>query len=401
MTEYVPILPAELAPPQTRATLGPMKKKPPAIKKGRTLGTYSQAVRLLKLLDELRARTQGALLSDLASELEVSERQVRRDLTAVEQAGYNLQWTLDDRRTRVALEEGRGGTFRLSLRRRYTLLAARRVFDVLADTPFQEDIRAIYGEVVASLPPGDGKAMEGMGDRFLYLPSCGAKNYAEHGDIIDELLTGVLHHHRVACSYTNVDGHAFDALLEPYAMVLYKQGLYVLASALRPASAALAALDAQSLGAAPLQNQPLVHQPVRVYAVERFASAERDRKAHFEVPVDFKVEQYFDGVFGIFSGGEPAHVVVDFAPGARHLIEARSWHPTQKLSRRRDGSVRLEMDVVNTTEVVPWLMGWGPLATVRGPATLAARVADEHRRAAALYDQAEPASSPRQKAGKR
>ena len=263
---------------------------------GRSQGTYSQAVRLLKMLDELRARTKGALLSDLAEEFGVSERQVRRDLIAIEQAGYNLQWNLDERRTRVVLDEGRGGLIHLSLRRRYTLLAARRVFDVLKDTPFQEDIHAIYGQIVASLPPQDGRTMDAISDRFVYLPDWGAKIYDGHADIIDGLLTGLLNRFEVACRYRLADGRTFDAVLRPYAMVLYKQGLYVLASALRPASEGSA---------------ELVPAPVHVYAVERFSAAEYDRKRRFEIPPDFKVEHFFDGVFGIFIGGEPRRVVIE------------------------------------------------------------------------------------------
>jgi CRISPR-associated endonuclease/helicase Cas3 len=78
-------------------------------------------------------------------------------------------------------------------------------------------------------------------------------------------------------------------------------------------------------------------------------------------------------------------VVIDFAPETRTLVETRRWHPTQKLSRRRDGWVRLRMQVANPTEVVPWVLGWGPLARVREPADLVKRVRDELRRAGAAY----------------
>jgi predicted DNA-binding transcriptional regulator YafY len=338
--------------------------------KGRSKGKYCQAVRLLKILDELRARASGALLSDLAEELAVSERQIRRDLEAIEQAGYAVQWELEERRSRVRLQEGRGGFIRLSIRERYVLLAARRVFDVLVHTPFHEDVRGVYGKVVASLPEQDRRDMETIGDRFVYLPEWGVKVYRRKEDVINGLLTGILRRWRVRFEYQIPDGPKIGGALEPYAMVLYKHGLYVVGRPLRPAEG-----DAANL----------VAQDPRVYAVERFISAEHRRKDTFEVPHDFRVEHFFDGAFGIFTGGEPQRVVIDFAPEARTLIETRRWHPTQKLTRRRDGWVRLRMQVANPTEVVPWVLGWGPLARVREPANLVERVRDELRRAGAAY----------------
>jgi predicted DNA-binding transcriptional regulator YafY len=336
---------------------------------GRNPGAYSQAVRLLKLLDDLRARSHGALLSELSREYEVTERQIRRDLAAIEDAGYDLKWCHDERRSRVGLEGG-GAKFTLSLRQRYALLAARRVFDVLGGTPLQEDIETIYKVIASSLPPREKENLEQIRDRFVYLPNWGVKSYARRGDVMDGLLTGTLRRWGVSCRYSLPDGFTFDGLLHPYAMVLYKHGLYVVGASMRPAKSDPPRLEPQA---------------PKVYAVERFSRAKYDKTDPFEVPADFDPERLFDGVFGIFVGGESQHVVVDFAADVRYLVEARRWHPTQKLTFRKNGSVRLEMDVSNIAEVVSWLMSWGPLARVRGPDELVRRIATEHRAAARYY----------------
>ena len=337
---------------------------------GRSMGTYCQAVRLLKLLDALRGAPQGLLLPDLASEFEVSERQIWRDLAALGQAGYAYELgESDGHRRRIVLEEGRGGKLGLTVRQRFVLLAARRVFDVLGGTPFAEDIGHIYAQVLSSLPADTRRKLnKTIQGRFVFLADAGPKNYDKHGDVIDGLLTGALHRMRVSFRYKRPDGYSFEGLLEPYAMVLYRQGLYVLGSTVH------------------LRGSTLERQSPRVYAVERFSRADHQREVRFELPPGFDVDRYFDGVFGIFGGGESTqHVVIDFSPEARQLVEARRWHPTQKLQRRRDGSVRLSMDVVNTTEVVPWVMGWGALAHVQAPADLAQRVARELDAAAQRY----------------
>src|SRR5688572_20598588 len=101
-------------------------------KLGRRQGKYRQATRVLQLVDFLRARRYGATLVELAEEMGVTDRQVRRDLEVLEEAGYEPELSLTgDGRTRVRLPSAQGRAVPLSVRERYGLLAVRRVFDVL------------------------------------------------------------------------------------------------------------------------------------------------------------------------------------------------------------------------------------------------------------------------------
>ena len=52
---------------------------------------------------------------------------------------------------------------------KYALLAVRRVFDVLKDTPLHEDVRSIYAKMAALLPPDEQLELARLGDRFVYL----------------------------------------------------------------------------------------------------------------------------------------------------------------------------------------------------------------------------------------
>lgn len=73
---------------------------------GRIPGTYQQASRVLVLLDRLVAGHEPLALASLASELGVSERQVRRDLIALELAGYPVLPARRDGRAAAVLEPG-------------------------------------------------------------------------------------------------------------------------------------------------------------------------------------------------------------------------------------------------------------------------------------------------------
>ncbi len=268
-------------------------------KQGRRQGKYRQATRLLRLLEYLRSRRFGATLVELAEEFGVTERQIRRDVDALDEAGHAIEPSLTaDGRARVQVSGVRARSVPLTLRERYVLLAARRVFDVLADTPFHEDVRSIYSKIAASLPDDQRADMEAFGDRFLFIPDGGTKAYRGKEDILDGLLTGVIHRLRVRYRYRAANGEAHSGLLAPYAMAVYKHGLYVVGCGVP---------DGKEAG----------ERQTYVFAAERFEEAQHVRGDRFEVPANFKLDEFFQGTFGIFLGGEPQRVVIDFAAAAQ------------------------------------------------------------------------------------
>ena len=70
---------------------------------GRRAGSYSQGVRLLLLLERLRMHRTYTPLDALAAELEVSPRQLRRDLRAIEEAQFEVDVDVVDGRAAVRL----------------------------------------------------------------------------------------------------------------------------------------------------------------------------------------------------------------------------------------------------------------------------------------------------------
>jgi predicted DNA-binding transcriptional regulator YafY len=322
---------------------------------GRKKGRFQQTVRVLAMLRELRLHHAGLTLDELAERCEVGTRQVRRDLCVLEEAGHELHMeSLPGEGTRVRLLDAPFKGVQLSLRERYALLAARRVFDVLEHTPLHEDVRSVFSKVARSMPV-DGRAkLAELEDRFVYLPDGGRKLYAKKQSVLDALMSGVLYRARVSYEYVSLAGRRHGAVLAPYAMVLYKHGLYV-------------------VGVRDQESVP------RVFAVERFKRATYQRSQHFEVPRGFRIDDFFEGAFGIFVNGERKSVTVEFTKQVAEAVLAREWHPTQRLEERADGKVRLHMEVTNLTQVLPWLLGWGEHVRVIQPRELAAQVQSSAR----------------------
>jgi predicted DNA-binding transcriptional regulator YafY len=327
--------------------------EPVASKKtsGRKKGTYTQTTRVLRMLDELRGHYMGLTMDELAERFEVVTRQVRRDLEAIREAGYELETVESDAgpaRVRL-LDPPIHKPIQLTQSERYALFAVRRVFDVLEHTPLHEDVRRVYGKIASSLPADKRAQLDAFGERFIYLPDGGIKEYANKEDVLNELFTAVLHRKRVRYTHRSLRGTTRKGTLEPYAIVLYKHGLYVV-------------------------GRPVEGDKVHVFAVERFEDAEHLQKERFEPPADFRVDAFFHGAFGIFVGGPPTRVVVEFERDVKDVVTARCWHPSQKITSSKRGGVVVSFDVAHTPQLLSWVLGWGATARVREPKWLADEV---------------------------
>ncbi len=330
-------------------------RKPP----GRRAGAYAQTERVLALLARLQARRSPVRLDALADDLGISVKQLRRDLVVLAAAGHHSALLRLEGRSAVQLVRGKSESITLTLRERFALLAMRDVFAALEGTPLAEDAHAIFNKVAATLADDSALDLQRLGPRFLYIPDGGIKSYAEHADVVDELLTGALRRQSLDATYQPAHGKPLTGTLEPWAVALYRNGLYV-------------------VGRWDRDDAP------RVFAVERFTAATRRRKTTFDVPADFSLATFFGGALGIFAGGVPEKIVVEFSKHVATIVTSRRWHPTQRTKVLRAGGVRMELDAPVTPDVVSWLVGWGAMVKVCEPTTLAQAVVAEHRAAMAL-----------------
>jgi predicted DNA-binding transcriptional regulator YafY len=61
------------------------------------------------------------------------------------------------------------------------------------------------------------------------------------------------------------------------------------------------------------------------------------------------------------------------------------WHRTQKLRPVAGGGVRLTFDAGNLTQVVPWVLSWGPHARAAEPPELVENVTKALNETMKLY----------------
>jgi predicted DNA-binding transcriptional regulator YafY len=333
-------------------------------------GEVGQVARALRILDALRGFKHGRCVSELATEVGMSERTVKRDLEALQDAGIDVSRQPIDGRAAARLKDRAYSYVVITKRERYTLLAVRRMFDVLKGTSFAEDVESVLRKLEQRMTPEERAEHATFGERFAYLPAGGTKRYTDKDDIINTLLSGVLSRKLVRYAYTAARGRPQRGILAPFAMLLHKHGLYVLGKRLSSPA------DASLLDAGEVVN----------WALERFTEAEWLRNTSFVPPATFKLEDHVDDMSGVHVGkGPPQRVVVEFSKERAAYARARTWHRTQELEDQPDGAVRITFWCRNLAPLTSWILEWGLHAKVIEPKELEDDVVRELQGALRLY----------------
>ena len=333
-------------------------------------GDLGQVARALRVLDALRGFKLGRWVNEVAAEVGASERTVRRDITELQDAGFDIEIIKRDGRVIATLATERNySPVSISKRERFTLLAVRSVFDVLQGTPFLDDVRSVMQKLEQRMSDKERSELSAFGERFIYLPDHGTKSYAGKDDIIDAIQTGILSRKVVRYRYADARGRGRDGYVAPYGMVLYRHGLYAVGGRLKSADS-----DAASA-------------PIAMFALERFSEAEHLRAHDFVMPSDFNIRNVLHGAFGphLVDATGPHDVIVEFAAAKALLAASRTWHPTQSPEQLPNGNLRIAFRAPHLAPVVSWILEWGPQARAVAPDALVMQVKAELEQALSLY----------------
>jgi predicted DNA-binding transcriptional regulator YafY len=319
----------------------------------------AEVIRQWKILKTIEAGRWTSAAA-LAREHGVSERTIRRDLEALQEAGFPLYDDRRDGKKVWRLIEG----YKQRLTQSFTLseLAAlyfsRNMLSFLGGAPFASDLEAAFGKIREALPERSLPYLARIQALFTARPDPW-KDYSRKQDVIAGLIDAILHQRQARIAYYSFQSRRTkDYTLDPYRLVYYRGGLYLYARAHE-------------------------YGEVRTFAVERVQKMEILDQG-FEIPADFSPSEYARSAFGI-SGGRAETVELIFRPEMAGYIRERTWHESQRLEDQPDGSVRLVMDVAPGFELRAWIKGFLPHVRVVRPRGLRDEIARELAAARAQF----------------
>jgi predicted DNA-binding transcriptional regulator YafY len=248
-------------------------------------------------------------------------------------------------------------TVTLTTAQMVALFLSRRVFDFLAGTGFKEDLDEVFAKLEAQLKRKDFASARNL-DRKVFDVNEARHIYEGRIEDVNDIVTALLREERLRVTHENVSGGKKTFVLEPYTLMVYKKGLYLVG----------------------LSHQ---HGEVRTFALDAFREVEWLRGDKFEYPMDYRPEQVTEGAFGLIRG-EPTQVRVLFDAKVARYVERVMWHPTQKF-RRTAAGLEMTMEVGGTVEVMTWVLSFGDKVQILEPPSLREAVAAELARGAAQY----------------
>lgn len=107
----------------------------------------------------------------------------------------------------------------------------------------------------------------------------------------------------------------------------------------------------------------------------------------FEHPEDWNAEEYLKRGFGMFRGGAPVTVEVEFDAQQSPYARERQFHPTQRREEIGDGKMRLTFEVTEAAlvQVARWLMQYAEHAEAIRPEKLREMMRDHLAKAIKRY----------------
>jgi predicted DNA-binding transcriptional regulator YafY len=324
----------------------------------------AEVIRQWTILREIEnARGGGVTIDELAALCDVTTRTIRRDLQALEEAGFPLydDKSSDDSRTRwrVNGQAFKGLSAGLTVAELCALYFSRTLVESLSGTPFRSEVESAFEKLSSALTPH----MRRFLDQLPRVIATKADPMRRHDDanqppIVARALEATLQLRQATLTYHSKSSERTKSyLVHPYRLAYAHGGLYLLAYVPE-------------------------YGEVRTFAVERIqtiALLEDRFTAIEELP-----DAAFPHSLGVHSG-PPEPVEIMFEPAVADYVRARQWHPSQQLRDLENGGVAVALNVCLDRALHSWILSFGPFARVIAPDSLAREIAGQLSEATARY----------------
>jgi predicted DNA-binding transcriptional regulator YafY len=339
------------------------------MKKPRRKPTYGAAIRLARIAAGLFSKPYGWSFKSIAETLKISERTLARYVSVLrgdllDSHGGPLVEVVaagGDRKLRLvsSMKAAEASSYQVAL-----LYFSLTVLKFLEGTVLKEGVEGLWEKVFQNLSITQQTRLSAL-DRKFYAVPYAPKDYTDFSEQLDVILRALLDQSRLKVDYAGLTGEGHQHDFDPYSLIAYRGGLYLLGHSHR--------------------------SNATIYlAVERIRSVEFIRQsdgtfARFVYPPRFNPEAHTEGTFGIVDGPETKVELKIHSAQTEAYVRSRTIHRSQRFVHRRDGATILTMTVKGTTELANWIMSMGVWVEVLKPAALRKEIAQRHANAARLY----------------
>jgi len=327
----------------------------------------AEVIRQWQILREVESHRTGVTIHELAGRTKVSTRTIRRDLQALQEAGFAVyyegeenetkRWKLESQPFR-SVQEG------LSVTDVAALYLSRSVVLSIGGWPLAAELTAAFDKIEGALNPRLREFLSSLPQ--VLSTKAGPKARPETDRLLDttrRLFDAARDRRVIEMRYFSAaSNRAKPYTVQPYRLALAHGGVYLVAWV-------------------PAYDQ---FRTFAVDRVERLSVTEETFKKTRDLPADL-----FGASLGVFSG-EPETIELEFDSRLAPYVRGRVWHDSQEMAPRPDGSLRMRLHVSNDWALKTWVLGFGAAVRVISPAALRDEIRDECTRTARRYGDARP-----------
>ncbi|THJ19452.1 MAG: WYL domain-containing protein [Nitrospira sp. CG24E] len=308
-----------------------------------------QAIRQLVILNKLEASRHGLTLKQLAEAIDPAAtrhpRTLRRDLAAIESAGWPVLTERFDGQVRWKLLEGSRNipALRLSPSELMALTVSRRLIAPLEGTELHASLQSALGKASAALSP-QGLELAQQLEHTFSIGLGPHKRYRHHREVVERVTQAIVHKTRIQMRYDSASrGRMTRREVDPYRLWYASGGLYL-------------------VGYCHLRNEP------RMFAVERIKSV-TPTDFPYQIPLHFDFDAFVEDSLTVMRGPRMT-VELEFDKPTAAWVKDRVWHPSQKIKRLSRGRMQMTLSVADSRELVGWVLSFGGGAGVVRPESL-------------------------------
>lgn len=185
----------------------------------------------------------------------------------------------------------------------------------------------------------------------------------EYDEIFRAVMQGYIYRHVLHITYEPLKGRAFETDFAPYLIEPSAIGMttYVI-------------------------GQSSIVNAIRTYKLERIRAAMLTRQ-EYAIPREFRGLDVLKSAWSVIYGAELTTVILRFSPKVRKRVMETRWHFSEQKDDDPDypGYLLWQAQVADTTDMLPWIRGWGSDVEVMAPRELRAELMREARRLGQLY----------------
>jgi predicted DNA-binding transcriptional regulator YafY len=311
---------------------------------------------LLRQLEGSPGQSLAELVDNVPDDYPKNARTVRRDLEALEAAGFPLVTGRRNGQTYWRLMEG----FRdipalgFSATELMALLLSRNLLKPLEGTEIAESLNSALGKAATALPPQGHEYVRAM-EQIFSVGLGPHKSYGAHKQTIDLISQAIDKRRTAQMRYFSASRDSTGRReVDPYFLRFAAGGLYL-------------------IGHCHLRKE------VRMFAVERIRSITLTDHP-YQMPLDFKVDEYVQDALGVMRSGRRIEVELLFSKKAAAWVKDKSWHPSQEIKLLKDGRLKMILKVADNDELVGWILSFGSQVRVIRPETLRQRVKEQAKK---------------------